>query len=420
MPNPFTYPALNLLTGKVTAALPYQGVSFGQSLNQPGPWTGQISLNDPRVQALGWDQASAPTSSCTFVDYNGTLVWGGINWTRSYDSADPMRALKVGASEFGSYWQRRVQSKDYGTTFASGEDPMLIVQQIISDANSNNATNATNTPLLGMAGMTLVLNSPYSLSAPYNGFQVAPSYPGTSLQTIDSIVSLLSQMGYQVGFDYSFDVAYIYTTTGVGAAAIVTKVPSVVMNLWFPRQGQTFAQKGLQIFTIKDGSYTYPEDGSQQATGVAETGSGTGGISPVAISAAIPGYPLVERTFSRTQITDQATLTNVAEGDLGIFCYPVVTPTFKFRVTPPNAAGVIPPTATLPFGSWGLGDDLLMTIDPVSGAGENTDPRFPNGMSFEWRIIGWTCQVADSGAATVTLDLGIPPLQTVPPPAPPL
>lgn len=393
--SPFSYLSWDLMNVRQLDALPFTQVTFGEHMNQPGAWAGSLPLADPRVQAMNWRQSTLESRTALFVDFLGQLVWGGIIWTTNYNKADPTRSLKVAASTFGSYFRARLQAKDYSTTWAAGADPMLVAQQVLADAQAKGTV---------FGGIALVLNPAGGGGGP----RVAPSYPGTSLQTIESIVTTLSQMGYQFGFDYSFDCAYVPGTS----------TPAVTMNFWYPRQGRTYAQSQLVVLGQDCVDYTYPVDGTQQATSITETGSGTGAVQPAAASTNLPGYPLLERTIARSFVTDEGTLANCAIGDLGLYCYPVVTPTVTIPVTMPDAAGNISP-GTIRFGDWRLGDDVLWRIDPVAGGGMNTDPRFPDGMESEWRINSWTCTVAMKGVSTVLFDLSTPPLQTIPPPQPP-
>lgn len=390
--GPFQYKTFNLLNMGEIETLPFTGVTFGRGpINQPGAWNGNLQISDPRVQALDWRQGSGPGTAALFVEYYGRLIWGGPIWTRRYQRSTGR--LVVGASEFGSYLKQRLQAEDYNTTWAAGADPMKIAQRVVEDAFAAGSI---------AGGITLVLNP-----AGEGGPTVAPSYPGTSVQTIESIVSLLAQMGYSFGFDYSFDVAYQPGTT----------TPQVTMSFWYPRQGRPQSQTNLVVLVKNTLDYTYDEDATQAANRILEAGSGQN-LEPVQASAVIPGYPLLERVVSRTQVTDEGQLANIALGDLGLYCYPPVTPSLTMPVPMPRADGT-PDPGPLTFGDFDLGDDLKFVIDPVATNAENSDPRFPEGASFDWRVNAWSCQ-PEGKPPQYKLDLMIPPLQTVPPPQPPI
>ncbi len=396
MSSPFRYRAWNLLTLEPLDSLPYQGVQFGRAINQPGAFKGVLPLTAPGVQDLDWRTASMTGKTLLGVELAGTLVWGGILWTRDYDGAT--KAITVGASTPTSYFQQRLQAADYTSTWQAGVDPMVATETIITDA-------LAAADIAG--GITVVLNPPGGEGGP----QITPSYPATSLQSIDSIMSTLSQMGYGLGYDYSVDVAYLPGTD----------TPALTMNLWYPRQGRTAQQSQLVINRGQLVTWTYPEDSTQQALAVTETGSGTGGIQPVTATAVdeITDYPLLEVAISRTQVNDDATLSNIALGDLALKCWPVVTPTLTLPAPVPGPDGTVDPSR-LGFGTFDIGDDFLLRIDPVAGGGMNSDPRFPEGMEFEWRINQWTCNVADAGLSTLVIDAGLPPISTIPPARPPL
>lgn len=381
MPGPFTFPAWDLSTASPLDPLPYTKVTFGRQVNGPGPWGGQLALTDERVQQLAWNAASKTGKTLLCVDMNGVLVWGGIIWSRSYQKSK--KVLVVGAAEIGSYFRQRLQAADYTATWVAPENPMLVVKRVMEDALAKGTI---------MGGITLSIHEQGTIP------KVAASFPGTSLQTIESIVSTLSQMGFGAGFDYSFDVAYKPGTT----------TPEIVMNLWYPRQGRSVSETGLTLLDKNMLDWYYPEDSSQQATEVIETGSSGPGIVPATASVALPGYPLLQRTMSRTQVLSEEILAEIALGDLGLYCWPLVTPWVELALPGPMNPG-----------EFQLGDDVLWRVDPVS-KGENSSPRWPEGMESIWRMGGWAAVVPEQGLASLHLDLTTPPLSTIPPPGPPL
>lgn len=404
MPSPFTYPAFDLRTMAVLDPLPYTSVSFGQLVNQSGGWAGALPIDDPRVQSLEYLKATRTGRTALFVDYLGELVWGGIIWTRRYKDSE--KKLQIGALEFGSYFRQRLQAADYETTWeGTGKeaDPMAIAMQVVEEALAVPAGNIAG-------GITLTLN-PTSGS----GQKVSVSYPATQLQTIDSIVSTLAQMGYTFGFDYGFSCAYLPGTS----------TPSVTMNFYYPRQGRFASESGIVIMHKDLLDFDYDEDSTKQADKITEVGSGINGLLPVnaeAYNVLDAGYPLLEVANSYTQVNTEDQLANIAISDLSTQSWPVTTPRLELSVPLPGPDGQLDPAAAILLTGFEIGDDLLWNIDPVAGGGENMCPRFPNGMSFEWRIIAWNCTVADAGVSKLELDLGLPPTSpaNVLAPAPPL
>lgn len=283
---------------------------------------------------------------------------------------------------------------------------MVIAQTILDDAQNRPAEpDVAPASIGGEGGIAIVINRAEPGAPP-----VQVSYPGTQLQTVDSIISTLSQMGYKQGFDYSFDVAYLAGTT----------TPAITLNFWYPRQGRTAAEVDLVIEAHDCVDWSWDEDSTRTANLVWETGSGSGGLAET-LSTAPPGYPLLETVIGRSQLTSAEVLANAALDDLSRACYPVTTPTLTLPVPIPGESGEIEEAdGLLTFGDFLLGDDVTFRVDPVAGEGENVDPRFPEGLDFSFRITNWTCNVADQGLSTLSFVIGTPPVETIPPPEPPL
>jgi hypothetical protein len=417
--NPFKYLARDLLTWAPLDPLPYQGVTFGKVLDQHGPWSGKLPLPQMWDAATNtflfdWKDATRTSRTALFVDLQGTLVWGGILWTTNYESDDQTHSLAVGATEFGSYYQHRLQADNYEDTWPEpGEDPMKIIRRVIEDAQA--AEVAPRKVIVGpttgslteeeIPGPGYITGSkiPIVLHGP-EGFDVFVQYPGTSLQTIDSINSTLTQIGYGPGYDFSWDVEYLPGTN----------IPAVQLNLYRPLKGRTAEESGIVILAGDTVKWTWPEDGSEQATEVTETGSGTGGLEPAHATANYPGYPLSQKATARTQITTEGLLEIVALGDLALYGYPVVSPVIVLAASLPDTPAQ--ERKTLALGEYDVGDRFTFKVTPMAQGGPHTDYRFPEGMECELRINAWTCTPADHGLSTVQLTCGPPPLGYVPPP----
>ena len=400
----FQYLAYDLLTMEPLDPLPYVSVTFGRILDQHGAFTGSVPITDPNVQKFDYLAATHTGRTLLCVDWLGNLVWGGVIWTRRYKRSSGM--LVIGATEVGSYFQQRLQAFDYSTTWQPGgsvgpADPMQIVNRIMTDAQAVVSDSGIIGNVAG--GIDVVVNTFGATGAP----PVAVSYPATQLQTIDSIVSTLSQMGYTAGFDYSFDVAY---QPG-------TQTPVVTMNLWYPRMGQTAAQNGLIVLGSDLLDFGYDEDSTQQANETVNTGSGTGGIQPVTVDADTPGYPLLQRATSHPWISDEAVLAGIGAGDIDLRAWPVTTPTLDLPVPVLRADGTLDPSM-LTFGQFDVGDNAITQINPIAGGGRNVDPRFPDGMEFEWQITQWSCSPAEKGISKIIATLGVKPGIGLPLPPP--
>jgi len=412
--NPFGYLAYDLLTGRFLDWLPLRGVTFGQQLNTPGTLSGTLDLRDPRIQAAEPLSSTVPNRTLVVVDYLESVQWGGIvlprKWKVESSPQSTSGPLEVSCSEGWAYFQNRVQATDYSSppySGITGASPMaywtqtpwdasLIACQIIADAigYSDGALQPYG-DLLG--GLELKLNGKTpagSEPAAAEGDYIAVSYPFTSMQTVDTIVSQLAQLGLGVGFDFGLDIAY---SEGPGSP------PVGAINISYPRRGRTFAENGLMLDVTTARGYEFPEDGTQTANQIYELG-GSGAIN--VSENVVPleqGYPLWERVISRANIQSQnieGLLEQIGFSDLAIYSYPPVTATVTIGVNDAN----------LPLGSFTVGDDVRVVIPETAPSGEVFDPRFVGGLDRELRIIAWSCEVADSGDATVKLTLGRPPL----------
>lgn len=418
--NPITYVAFDLYTGKFLGRVPLAGVTFGSQILNPGTLNGTINIASQAVRNLDVLSATQPARTCLCVDYMGSLVWGGIIWGRSYTFSK--RELQVQATELWSYFNSRDQATDYSAPPYSGltgpsttmsiwdasatdssgvYDPILIAWQILSDA----LTQVTNGNILG--GMSIAANSYQSASAYLASGTATPqgdylnvTYPLASIQQISSIINLLASNGLGVGFDYAVDVAY---SSGRWSS------PAATVNLSYPHRGRAYADNGLVLNCGQAIDYQVPEDGTQTANTIYEQGtSGSLSVSQNAIPIQ-GGYPILEQIKSRANITSAnvlAVLKVLGISDLFQFSYPVATP----NVTVDLFSGPIP------LGEFIVGDNCRWLVPAKVGA-EMFDPRFPNGLDEEWRIIAYQATVADEGQSTIAFTLGLPPAATISGPA---
>lgn len=427
--QPFKYVCCDLRSGAIKGEIPLTGVTFSKTLNGNGQFQGTIDLTDPATQMVDPLNLTTPGRSAIFVDYNGTLVWGGaILSPRGYDFEPQKRQLTVTAVDCWAYLAQRQQATDYSAPPFSGItgpstpmsiwnaanvtaggvavawDPVLMAWQIVSDALSVQSPYSNILGGLSIAANGFTTTGGYtgSTSATPSGSYVAQTFPFSSLQTIDTMVSQFTQLGYTVGFDRGLDVAY---SNGP------LSVPMGTVNFSYPRRGRTFAQNNLVCDLRAARSYQFPEDPSQEANTIYETGA-SGLI--VALQNIFPlqqGVPLLEKTINRSQITSAnapALLYNIGISDLFLYSYPVVVPQVVVDLFGDN------PT----LGQFIEGDDVLLRLppsDPVTG--QVWDPRFPNGLWQEWRIQQWSASVGDDGDSTLTLTFNQPPALTASQPA---
>lgn len=424
--SPLTYQLYDLYTGNYLGHIPLNGVTFGSQLlatGSPGTCSGTIDIASQAVQNLGPLELSAPARTFLGVDYLGALIWGGIIWPRNYDYDDTSRQLTVTATETWSLFTNREQATDYSSPPYSGitgtgtkmsiwdatntdnisvYDPVLIAWQILSDAlyqvaygnvcgGLAIAANSFFTPATYLASGT---NTP---QANY----LSVNYPLSSVQQIATIVGQLASNGLGVGFDFAVDHAYL---AGPGS------LPAGTVNISYPRRGRTATQNGLVLHCGRALNYSVPEDGTQAANTIFEQGASGSLVVSQNAAALTDGYPLLQTIKSRANILSPNLLTLLSQlgiADLFTNSYPVVTPSVTMDLF----------NSTIPLGQFIVGDDVRWIIPALDGRGAMFDPRVPNGLDEEWRIIGYSAQVADDGQSKVTFNLSIPPATNVTGPA---
>lgn len=368
MTTTYRYLFADTLTNSIIAELPLTGVVFGEQLNQPGTFSGHILLSGLDPVAYNILEATIPVKCAIYVDRNGSLVWGGIIWNRSYNSTT--QTLTLNAREFDSYLERRRITSDQVFT---NIDELSIAQNLVSLAQS-----AT----YGNIGIQIGVET--------SGVLVSKTYYGYEKKTYFSALQDLSRADN--GFDFNIEVAY----DGSGA-------PTKTLVLGYPRIGTVYSatNPSVPVFELPAGNiveYEYPEDGSTCANTVYALGAGSneGKLSATGqdTTKLTSGWPLIEEQANYSDVTDQTYLQNLADGQVAAVSYP---PTVMKLTVP---AFVDPE-----FGTYSLGDDCRVRITdqrfPATGSGTSNQA----GLDEVYRIVGISVQPGENGPERVTLSL---------------
>lgn len=403
-PNVITY-LFTDNSGNRIAELPLTGVNWSYALNAAGTFTGTLSVEDPRVQAVSWIAATAPNLAQLWVDVNGALVWGGRVTTRNYDLKTG-KVTVTGADHF-SYLQQRLQAKDYSTQWSTTQTGAAqIAHTVVADALA--VANSLSFNLSTPAATPTILG-------------IYLSAPRQQRMSVDQLLTMMAELGFNVGFDFAVDSQY------------VAGVPTATLTLSYPRRGRIAGSTGLLLNVDQCLAFTYSEDGTQQANQVAQV-SATGGLADVGNyppSMTVDGYPLLEQRAIHTMFsagnTPATVLKQFAQDDLALWAYPVTTPQITMPMFSEPALGewivgddirvLIPPSAavsanvTQPFDNSLPFDNQLAFNPPIltSNQGRPANPRFPNGMDFYWRITKASCTPGDQGIGTTQFTFNMPP-----------
>ena len=363
----YRYLFADLLTNSILAELPLTGVSFSQVLNSPGAFSGHLQVSDLRENLFDYVNATIPSRTALYVDRNGVLIWGGIVFSRTYNSVQ--QRIDITAREFDSYFERRriAVSQAFNNV-----DQLTIAQTLV-----NNAQLATN----GNIGLIVGTET--------SGILVTRVYYAYELKDLYSAIKDLATQSQ--GFDFNVDVQYDANLN-----------PIKLLRLDYPYRGVTYNSTSptALVFEFPGNlvAYEYPEDGSLTTNSMFGIGPGSNEgklISNAYISAQWDaGWPLLEDTTTYNDVYDSTLLTNLTSAEVFAKQNPVTT----MKITLPAYVDPV-------LGSYKTGDQCLVRI---------TDDRFPNnGSGFGFaqvkRIVAINVEPGENNPERVTLTLTNPP-----------
>ena len=359
----YRYLFADLLTNEIIGELPITGVSFTQQLNQAGTLQARLLITGINTYEFNVEACTEPGRNAIYVDRDGILVWGGIIWNRTYNSA--AQTINISAREFESYFERRRIST---TQAFNNADQLLIARTLI--------TNAQSVP---EGDIGVIVGSETS------GILVDRVYYDYEIKGVYQAIQDLSRQND--GFDFNIKVEYDN----------ITNEPKKTLVLGYPRSGHVDTGVGdldTPVFIFPAGNiveYEYPEDASIAANKIFALGAGSneGKLISIATDTAklAAGWALLEDQSNYSDITDQTVLDELAQGQV----LAVSTP-------PPIIKVVVPASVDPVFGTYGIGDDARLII---------TDPRFPTGLDQVYRIVALNVQPGEAGPERVTLTLTI-------------
>ena len=362
----YRYLFADLLTNQINAELMMTGVNFTKALNSAGTFSGTILITDANQADANIINSTQPGRTAVYVDRDGVLVWGGVIWSREYNSSS--QHISISAREFESYFEKR---KITTTTVFSNIDQLTIAQTLVNTAQSVTGGN------IGV-----------QVGTETSGVLVSRTYFSYEQKTIFAALSNLSQQTN--GFDFNIDVAY----DGAGN-------PTKILTMKSPQGGTRYnaSDPNAPVFEFPAGNvieYTMLEDGSTLANKLTVTGAGSNeglGIQTrTATSQLTAGWALLEDSASYGDIYDQNVLSSLADGKLIAVQNPPVT----LQI-------VAPPWQDPVLGSYEVGDDIRVRIQ---------DDRYPNGNEVTgpaiYRLVSLTVTPGESAGERVTLSLTLP------------
>jgi len=374
MATNYRYLFADLITNDILAEIPLTNVSFTQSLNTPGSFTGSILGSDVNEQGYDIPNSTIPARTAIYVDRDGVLIWGGIIWLRTWDT-DAQR-YTFSAREFGSYFERRRITGDFmdfnQALVYDNEDQLFIAQDLLYLAQQLSG---------GDIGVVIPDNT--------SSVNVTRVYYDYEFKDVWGAIKDLSNQ--QNGFDFNIDVAYDANLE-----------PRKYAQTAYPYRGTQYVSTSptALVFEFPGNivAYEWPDDGSVVANTMYGIGpnSNEAKIRALAVSPTdqiAAGWPLLEDTVSYTDQYDPNVLYQQTLGEVTAKQLPVVTPKI-----------IVPAYASPILGSYKTGDECLLRI---------TDDRFPNngsgyGLAVVKRIVAIGVQPGEDGPERVTLTLTDP------------
>jgi hypothetical protein len=390
----------------IIAELPLTAVSFDTQLNSIGSFTGELLLSGLDAAKLNILQGTNPGQTCLYVDYGGTIIWGGIIWMREYDSETQI--LRITGQEMLSYFKRRKITPLNTTYYNSGSttptsitysnsDPCVVANDLI--------VNYAQSVTFPSQGNTVAGNIGLQPSSTTSSYKITRTYFDYELKEVFQAVKDLSD-----GLDSSaatpfFDFTITYTYNSSGRPVKHFTMGSPYMN------GTTYTS----VFQFPGNlvEYTYNQDGTNTVNALWGLGYGKNANKVIAlaldnkytnqgsINATNGNAAILEDTASFIDIEDTNLLGAVNLGQLnartGITVANVPTSGSPIVSAPEVVQVVLPPYVDPYLGTYNAGDFARLII---------IDDLFPSGYDYNaWRIVSISVEPGEDKESRVTISL---------------
>lgn len=345
----YRYILCDLLTNQVIAELPFYGVYLSRKLSGKGSCTATMALDSTGYSNSDILEATNPGRTALYVDREGGLVWGGILWSRTYQSQS--KSLQLTGETFESFFSKSMIESSLTQT---NVDLRTIIINLVTQMQAKPYSNLGITvPSAFTGGRTTTVK--------FNDYEVW-SYA----KAIDQIATM------EGGPEYTIEVQY--DNNGNPSKSLL--VGSPLGNSYYDTQ-LVFEYPG----NIKN--YWYPESAANSAVSVIGIGAGEGNKMTrdkfTWQDLLNAGYPNIQSVYTNKDTKDGAQLASQTKQEATRLKMPVSVPTIETR-------SEIEPI----FGTYPLGTYAKFAI---------TDPRFPTKTEIPIRVIGWEARPTSSDSA---------------------
>lgn len=321
----YSYQIADLATNTILEDVSLTGVKFNKPLNTGGKLNGTWKLGAKTAHLDAYD-LTMPCRRVIYAYRDDRPMWGGIIWTRAYDSTK--QTVAIGAADWWSYFDHRkvlpaftpdgtlTQVAGLSVSF-SATDQNQIARQLVAIAQAH-----TGGDILVVPADTASSAGVPPRDRKYNGYDLTDL--GDALSNLCNVIN---------GPDIVFDV--LPSTSGPPRRVIRIGTPSLGV------QGSAHRWEVGGNVT----QYGWPSDGTRMGTRAFATGQGIELGMPTAVSEDTTkyatGFRLLELESQYGSAEDASTLNDHAQADQETGRMPVVLPKLVVRGdTSPTAAEI--------------------------------------------------------------------------------
>jgi hypothetical protein len=340
----------DILTGTVQAELPLYGVWLTRKLCEAGSGTGTYKLGTGLFNDAELLKGTTPGKTAMFVERDGTIIWGGPIWSRTW--AEDSKTINLTAQTYESIFEHVALEQDF---VKQGIDQMQIFKDMI-DAIQNQAHNdfgieTDEMPVVSGVNRTVLI-------------------PGYEFHMASDVVE--QTVNVEEGFDYTIDLL----------PGVLPDTVRKVVRAGYPQLGSR-EQSNMAVYDFPGNiaNFWWPESATRSGVKFAALGKGEGLGAPriVRFNARLlnDGYPGWWYVKAWKGVDQVSQLDELLGEEMRIYSTPVSAPTFELK------SDEVPT-----FDRWNdLGAQFVVRIE---------SDRFPDGMEVATRMIGWELNIADA------------------------
>jgi len=301
MPS-YRYFTTDLLTGNVLGELPLYGVYCDKAIKAAGNFNGTYRLETGIEDDVELLTSSMPMRTAIYMEREGTIIWGGIIWSRTFESN--AKTVQLSAQTFESYISRVAIKKNF---IRKQIDQLRIAKDLIDDMQSNPRSNIG----IDTSQMAVLSDVKRDIAIPFYDYK----YYADALAEISDGDN---------GFDW-----YIQVTNGA-----FTDQPEKRLIVGSPNI--VYGDINNAAFYEYPGSidqFYWPESGSKSGTDFILLGNGTGSnmLQSVSTWSGAAGYPEIDQIVSRKDIANQTTLNAIAQSTAEGYGAAINNPTITLK-----------------------------------------------------------------------------------------